>query len=155
MHWELKKGSCAECIRHHVGLYEARVNSKARKRREPLVSLLVKGEPVDDVPRAAFPDCHTCPKPELDESNAETLHLWELVGDQQTYNDFSGERLGLRMEAVVAALDELCRQGHILDRARAFHRIWIVDAEVRRATNAKIRMEMEKARTGGKRPPAS
>jgi hypothetical protein len=108
------------------------------------VELMVNGKPIDGhIPRAALPDCEKCPKPDLDESSHETILLWNFVKNQQTFNSFSGERLGLRMEAVTAALDELCGQGRILDRDTAFERIWRLDETVNEIERAKTKAEVE------------
>lgn len=100
--------------------------------------LTVDGELPEHAPEEALPDCETCDKPELDPSNGETVLLYSYVGQQQTFSMWSGHRLGLRMEAVVPVLDELCRQGLISDRGVVFRRILVMDAAVNEAVNAKI-----------------
>lgn len=88
------------------------------------------------IPLRALPNCHECPKPELDHSSYEAVALYNYCVNQQLFNDWSGQRLGLRMEAVVACLDELSRQGKIRDRETAFHRIWMIDEVVNTGWNA-------------------
>ena len=102
--------------------------------------MLVDGQPIDDadIPEEALPDCHACEKPEPDPSNFEAIELFQTCANQQTWNQFSGERLGLRMEAVVVALDELVRLGRITNRERAFDRVWVIDHVVNDARNAEL-----------------
>ena len=88
-----------------------------------------------------MPDCASCEKPELDESNHEAFLLWNRVANQQTYNAFSGARLGLRMEAVVACLNELCEEGLIRDRRTAFDRVWVIDQVVNQIDRIKAEQE--------------
>jgi hypothetical protein len=88
------------------------------------------------VPTEALPDCEACDKPELDPGSREAVSLYNACINQQTFNGFTGARLGLRMEAVIAAMDELEAQGYITDRARAFRRVWIIDETVNAGLNA-------------------
>jgi hypothetical protein len=102
--------------------------------------MLVNGEPSGEgIPQDALPKCWECPKPELDPSSADAALLYSYCINQQRFNVMSGERMGLEMQAVVACLDELCRQGLIQDRARAFRRVWIIDGEVNKAFNASLK----------------
>lgn len=96
----------------------------------------MNGVPVDDVPPEALPDCEACEKPELDPSNYETVLLYEHCKNQQHYGTWGGERLGVRMEAVVAVLNELCLQGKIQNRERAFRRVSVLDAVCNDVWNA-------------------
>lgn len=64
--------------------------------------------------------------------------VYELVGNQQQYNHFTGSRLGLRLEAVKAAIDWMMESGQISDPDTVMRRIWIMDDAVNQAINAKI-----------------
>lgn len=99
-----------------------RVTQKGRTREEP-------------IPKGALPDCAACDKPELDPSNYETVLLYRFAQNQQTFSVADGKRLGLRAEALIAILDELCRQGKVRDRERAFKRVWALDEVVNTAWN--------------------
>lgn len=90
------------------------------------------------IPDEAKPDCESCEKPELDHSSYEAVHLFNVCINQQEWNQMSGHRMGLRMEAVKAALDELCLMGQIEDRSRAFQRVFIIDDAVNRVLNDRL-----------------
>ena len=75
----------------------------------------------------------------MDPSNYEAVLLFQTCAQQQTWNQFSGERLGLRMEAVTECLDRLERFGRIADPELAFDRVWEIDQIVNESVNATIR----------------
>lgn len=79
------------------------------------------------LPDEALPDCGNCEKPELTSENAEVCYVYSLVADQQMHNSFNGMALGLRMEALTAALDWLIRTDAIESPEVVFRRIWILD----------------------------
>lgn len=114
------------------------------------MKLTVDGEPVDDLPLDVLPDCEACDKVELDPSNYETVTFYSYVGNQQTFSVMSGERLGLRAEAVVSVLNELISQGIIHDRETVFRRVWILDEAVNKVKNVAIRAEAESAKAASK-----
>ena len=97
----------------------------------------------DQVPREALPDCNACEKPELGIYNGQAVWLYAQIANQQMHNSFSGHVLGLRIEAVIAAIEWFTAAGRILDPDEAFDRVMLVDSIACRIRNDRIESEQK------------
>lgn len=91
---------------------------------------------IEPVPADALPDCESCDKPELLPSNQEVVHVYNYVVNQQVYAAMGGERLGVRMEAVLETIRWLSEGGELSDPDLVFRRIFRLDAAVNAVSNA-------------------
>lgn len=91
-----------------------------------------------ELPDEALPPCEECEKPELGPLNREAVELYQRIGNQQMFNGFSGHVLGLRFEAVVAAITWYEGAGMISDPDAILERVLALDQVVRGIRNAKI-----------------
>lgn len=106
-----------------------------------IVEIKVRGKALSypsTVPAEALPDCEACPKPELEEENLETVLVYQRISNQQTWNFVNGARMGLRMEAVVAAVRWMFERGEIVDPDAVMQRIWDLDAAINEIHNATV-----------------
>lgn len=91
-----------------------------------------------DIPRAALPDCHTCPKPELHPGNVVVVSVYNLVQNQQTVS-IMGHRMGLRIEAIKVAIDVLGEEGYdVSERVKLFQRVFLIDSVVNNIMNDRL-----------------
>lgn len=92
----------------------------------------------DELPEEALPDCVGCSKPEIRPEDAEAVMVYQAISNQQTFNYVSGHRLGLRFEAVVAAVRWYHERGVIEDPDGVMEKIWIIDDAVNKHFNSLI-----------------
>lgn len=107
------------------------------------VTLTIDGEVPRFLPTPARPSCKTCDKPTLDPSNYEVIAAYNLLHGhaQQVINMADGKRLGMRVEAMYAVVNELCAAGEIRDRDLVLRRLPAIDDAVNRAINDRIDAE--------------
>lgn len=91
-----------------------------------------------ELPPDAKPPCPTCEKPELTPDNLDVVLVYSFAGNQQQVSEMSGHWRGMRLEAVLAALNYLWEAGKIRDRDLVMERIWTLDAINVRIHNAKV-----------------
>jgi hypothetical protein len=89
-------------------------------------------------PDAARPDCDSCDKPDLLDSNLQVASVFQLVMGQQERNPMSGHFLGLRFEAVARAIEWGVEAGYVDDPDLVMRRIWILDHVYCRIQNAEV-----------------
>lgn len=108
---------------------------------------------LESVPENALPVCETCEKPELSHNNLITVNCYRLVANQQMWGAMGGECLGVRLEAVVAAIRWLYEAGEITDDEQdvVMERIWIVDSVATRLHNEKLEARRKAAEEANRR----
>lgn len=112
------------------------------------MTLTIDGRDVrGNVPEEALPDCQSCPKPELVGVNYETAIVYRYCGGQQQYNDMSGHWRGMRLEAVVAAIQFYASMGRLTDPEGVMERIWILDEIQCRIHNAAVEAEANRPKS--------
>lgn len=106
-------------------------------RNVPLTSDNVSDLP-DELPVDALPDCERCPKPELLPANYEAVGVYHLLSNQQNYLGMEARRGGIRIEALIAVLNDMDSRGEIEDRERTIRRVLIMDEVINRTVNAQL-----------------